>query len=133
MMENFNHKKKTGILHFFAAGGYSAEGLRRVWKESAFRQEIGGGIILAVIYALIGIDAINALIAIIVFVILLAVEAINTAIEEVVDRISPEFSLTAKHAKNLGSFAVSCLICANVFVFVYALHRAGCLPFFLAE
>ncbi|WP_424540689.1 diacylglycerol kinase [Sinorhizobium medicae] len=30
-------------------------------------------------------------------------EAVNTAIEEIIDRISPEVSDTGKHAKDLGS------------------------------
>jgi diacylglycerol kinase (ATP) len=40
------------------------------------------------------------------------VEALNTAIEELVDRVSPEVSRTGKHAKDLGSFAVFCTLAA---------------------
>ena len=40
-------------------------------------------------------------------------EAINTAIEELVDRISPEISTVGRNAKDLGSFAVFCLLLAN--------------------
>jgi diacylglycerol kinase (ATP) len=39
-------------------------------------------------------------------------EALNTAIEELVDRVSPELSQTGKHAKDLGSFAVFCMLVA---------------------
>ena len=42
-----------------------------------------------------------------------ATEALNTAIEEIVDRVSPEISEMGKHSKDLGSFAVFCLITAN--------------------
>jgi diacylglycerol kinase (ATP) len=45
--------------------------------------------------------------------ILFAVEALNTAIEELVDRISPEISTVGRHAKDLGSFAVFCLLAVN--------------------
>ncbi|MNY78719.1 Prokaryotic diacylglycerol kinase [compost metagenome] len=40
-------------------------------------------------------------------------EAVNTAIEELVDRISPEISTVGRNAKDLGSFAVFCLLVAN--------------------
>jgi diacylglycerol kinase (ATP) len=43
----------------------------------------------------------------------IAIEAINTAIEEIVDLVSPEWSLPAKHAKDLGSFAVFVMLCLN--------------------
>jgi diacylglycerol kinase (ATP) len=45
--------------------------------------------------------------------IVLAVEALNTAIEEVVDHISPGWSEVAKHAKDMGSFAVMCALLAT--------------------
>ena len=43
----------------------------------------------------------------------LAVEALNTALEELVDHISPGWSEFAKHAKDLGSFAVMCALVAT--------------------
>jgi len=51
----------------------------------------------------------------------LAVEALNTAIEEIVDHVSPEWSLAAKHAKDMGSFAVMALLFATGLVFAVAL------------
>ena len=53
----------------------------------------------------------------ILFLLMMAFEAINTAIEEIVDRVSPEISEMGKNAKDLGSFACLCLIIANA---VYA-------------
>ncbi len=38
------------------------------------------------------------------------VEALNTALEEVVDHLSPGWSQFAKNAKDLGSLAVACAI-----------------------
>jgi diacylglycerol kinase (ATP) len=40
----------------------------------------------------------------------LAVEALNTAIEVLTDHISPEWSQMAKDAKDLGSLAVGLLL-----------------------
>jgi len=52
------------------------------------------------------------LVSVFLFLGLFAAEALNTAVEEVVDRISPELSMVAKHAKDLGSFAVFCMLVA---------------------
>lgn len=118
------NRKLTGFAHFFAAAGYAAGGFARAWKEAAFRQEIGAGVVLAAIYMAVGVDMSTALAALILFLVLIAFEAINTAIEDIVDRISPEVSLTAKHAKDLGSFAVLCLLVANGGLLARVLYSA---------
>ena len=41
---------------------------------------------------------------------LIAVEALNTALEVLVDHLSPGWSAWAKEAKDLGSLAVACTI-----------------------
>ena len=56
--------------------------------------------------------------------VIFCVEALNTAIEEVVDHVSPEFSLAAKHAKDLGSFAVFCAMLITGGFMLYALISA---------
>ncbi len=63
---------------------------------------------------LLAVDATLAelMIAVILFLTVFAIEALNTAIEEVIDRISPEISSVGKHAKDLGSFAVLCMLTA---------------------
>lgn len=59
--------------------------------------------------------------AAVLFLLLITMEAVNTAIEEIIDRISPEVSDTGKYAKDLGSLAVFCLILANSLLLLYAL------------
>jgi diacylglycerol kinase (ATP) len=109
--------KKQGIAHLFAAGRYSLAGLQRALKESAFRQEIVFLLAALALFGFVGASLAEFLGLVIVFLIMLAVEALNTAIEELVDRVSPEVSTTGKHAKDLGSFAVSCtLLAAGLYV-----------------
>jgi len=62
---------------------------------------------------------------IVLFLVLLGFEALNTAVEVVIDRISPEISDTGKHAKDLGSFAVMALITANFVNLCYALSQCN--------
>ncbi|MGL3608097.1 diacylglycerol kinase [Rhizobium sp. G187] len=114
------YRKLDGFAHLRAAAGYSAGGLSRLWKEAAFRHEILAGISLAAIYGWLHVKPSIALAAVVLFLLLIAAEALNTAIEEIIDRISPEISETGRHAKDLGSLAVFCMIAANAVLLGYA-------------
>nr|WP_306263495.1 diacylglycerol kinase [Pararhizobium sp. IMCC3301] len=108
-----------GAAHVLAAARYSSGGAKRLLGETAFRHEL---ILFAVIvfgFVLSGAAFASYLIAGGLFLLLVAVEALNTAIEIVVDRISPQWSSSARDAKDLGSFAVFCLLAANM---LYALY-----------
>lgn len=114
-------RKETGLRHLIAATRYSMQGLNRLWREAAFRHEVmafGTGLVFL---ALIGAPLAHALIFIVLMLLLFCVEALNTAIEEIVDRVSPEFSSAARNAKDLGSFAVFCLLLANGGFVLYSL------------
>lgn len=117
-------EKKTGLSHLFAATRYSAQGFMRAIGESAFRHELIMGLVLLIAMVMAGCAIAELVMALILFLVLLAIEAVNTAIEEVIDKISPEFSKTAQHAKDLGSFAVFCLIIANLVYAGVAIIRA---------
>src|ERR1700761_6462905 len=104
--------KETGIRHFFAAAGYSWGGFRRLLQEAAFRQELLFFVVAEIILIAAGAKLPEILVSVFLFLGLFAAEALNTAVEEVIDRISPEISIVGKHAKDLGSFAVFCMLVA---------------------
>jgi diacylglycerol kinase (ATP) len=104
--------KLTGISHFFAAASYSLGGFKRLIKEAAFRQELLFAAVALILLLAVGATLVELMIAVMLFLVLFAIEALNTAIEEVIDRISPEISSVGKHAKDLGSFAVLCMLAA---------------------
>lgn len=104
--------KLTGISHFFAAASYSLGGFRRLIKEAAFRQELLFAAVALILLLAVGATLVELMVAVVLFLMVFAVEALNTAIEEVIDRISPEISSVGKHAKDLGSFAVLCMLTA---------------------
>uniref|UniRef100_A0A7C1SWU5 Diacylglycerol kinase n=1 Tax=Agrobacterium albertimagni TaxID=147266 RepID=A0A7C1SWU5_9HYPH len=106
-------RKKTGVAHLFAAAQYSAQGFRRLIQESAFRHELLGFVGGLVVFGLVGASLFEFLGFIVLMMLMFSVEALNTAIEELVDRISPEISTVGRNAKDLGSFAVFCLILAS--------------------
>lgn len=102
--------RKSGVAHFFAAAGYSAGGLRRLAQESAFWQEAALILGLVILLALLGASLPEIVGLLALGLVVVAVEALNTAIEVVVDKLSPEWSAWAKDAKDLGSLAVACAI-----------------------
>jgi diacylglycerol kinase (ATP) len=106
-------EKKTGIAHLFAAGQYSTQGFKRLIQEAAFRHEILAFVAGLVVFGLVGASLLEFLGFVVLMLLMFCVEALNTAIEELVDRISPEISTVGRNAKDLGSFAVFCLIIAN--------------------
>jgi diacylglycerol kinase (ATP) len=108
---------KTGLAHLVAATGYSLAGLRRLSREIAFRQEL---LLVAGLMALcagLGASGPELLGLLALGLLLIAVEALNTALEVIVDHLSPGWSAWAKDAKDLGSLAVACTVGA---VLVYA-------------
>lgn len=102
--------RKTGIAHFFAAAGYSVGGLKRLSQESAFRQEVALIAGLLVVFVVLGASLPKVLGLLAIGLVLIAVEALNTAVEVLVDHLSPGWSQFAKDAKDLGSLAVACTI-----------------------
>jgi len=102
--------RKTGIAHFFAAASYSIGGLKRLARESAFRQEVALIVGLLVAGLIFGATLPEILGMLAIGLLLIAVEALNTAIEVLVDHLSPDWSQFAKDAKDLGSLAVACTI-----------------------
>ena len=116
--------RKHGLAHLFAAARYSAGGLRRLSRESAFRHEVLAFAVLLVAYLAVGVGGAVILAFVILFCLLVAVEALNTAIEALVDRVSPEWSEAARDAKDLGSLAVMCLLVAHGALLVWVLWQA---------
>jgi len=113
----------TGIKHIFAAASYSIGGGKRLWGETAFRHEVLLYVIVLGIFAAIGANMAEFIGASILALLLVAAEALNTAIEAVVDHISPEWNEFARDAKDLGSLAVMCLLIANGLFLAYVLWQ----------
>ncbi|SFB39582.1 diacylglycerol kinase (ATP) [Rhizobium sp. NFR07] len=116
-------EKASGVRRIIAATRYSLQGLMRLWREEAFRHEVIAFALGLVLFLLVGASAMDYFVFLILMLLLFAVEALNTAIEELVDRISPEISTVGRHAKDLGSFAVFCLLSANGLFALYVVIK----------
>jgi len=103
----------TGVAHFFAAGSYSIAGIKRLWAETAFRHEFLAFVAAVGLLVFIGAAVSDYAILLVLFFILVAVEALNTAMEVIVDHLAPNWAEFARDAKDLGSLAVMCILLAS--------------------
>lgn len=106
--------RQTGLRHLFTAAGNAGAGLRRLAAEAAFRQELAGAVLVAAAYAASGVPAAAYGASLVLFLLLIATEALNTAVEMLVDHLSPGWSAFARDTKDLAALAVACLVVANL-------------------
>lgn len=104
---------RGGVLHVIDAAGYSLAGFRRLWAETAARLEFGGAVLVAILFALRGAEPWHWLVAAMLFALVLAFEAVNTALEDLADHLSPDWSRMAKNVKDLGSLGVGLMLMAT--------------------
>jgi diacylglycerol kinase (ATP) len=109
-----------GPRQIWRAFKWSLAGLRAAWRhESSFRLESYLCVILFPIGLWLGQGPIEKSILCGSLVLVLSAELLNSAIEAITDRASPEFHELAGRAKDMGSAAVL-LLMVNV-VFCWAL------------
>ena len=109
-------KQRRGLTRILHATGYSLQGLRAAWHETAFRQEFLLSLILFPIGYWLAQDWVEAALLLGSLVLVLIVELLNTGIESAIDRIGPEWHDLSKRAKDMGSAAVllSLLLCLSL-------------------
>lgn len=100
-------KGKQGLTRLFNALGYSRDGLSAAWKnEAAFREEVLLAAIALPLAVVLGNNGVERALLIGSILLILIVEILNSAVEAVVDKASPEKHELAKRAKDMGSAAV---------------------------
>lgn len=105
-MEN-QFKGKTGIRRIWNALRYSLDGFKAAWRdEAAFFQETLLALVLIPVALALPVDGKAKALLIASVLLVLIVELLNSAVEAVVDRISPEKHALSKRAKDMGSAAV---------------------------
>lgn len=112
-------KGKQGLTRLINALGYSRDGLAAAWKnEAAFREEVLLAAIAIPLAIVLGKTGIERALLIGAILLILIVEILNSGLEAVVDKASPEKHELAKRAKDMGSAAVllSLLLCGGTWV-----------------
>ena len=109
-------KSRKGLNRILHAGGYSIQGLRAGWHETAFRQEAILAMVLLPLAFWLGQNWVETSLLAGTVLIVMIVELLNTCVESAIDRIGPEWHDLSKRAKDMGSAAVllSLLLCAGV-------------------
>lgn len=108
------------IKRILNASKYSVQGLRAAWnEEKAFRDDL---VVCAICLGLTFSFANSyeqVFISILSLVLLLVTELLNTGIESLADKVSPEFCEFCKVAKDVGSAAVMLVL---VYIFFFHLY-----------
>jgi diacylglycerol kinase (ATP) len=96
-----------GLVRLWLALLNSVRGIANCYRsEAAFRQEIWGLVIVVPLAIRLGDSAVERVLLLGSYLMLLIVELLNTGIEVVVDRIGLERHALSGFAKDLGSAAV---------------------------
>jgi diacylglycerol kinase (ATP) len=124
---------KTGLVRLFDAFGYSMKGFQAAWQnEAAFRQEALLAIVLLPASFFLARTALELALLIGGVMLVLVTELLNSAVEAIVDKTTPEIHELAGRAKDMGSAAVLCALvaCGAIWLFI-ALDRfvPGWFPF----
>ncbi|MFI4969236.1 MAG: diacylglycerol kinase [Lysobacterales bacterium] len=100
-----------GPRQIWRALNWSIKGLRAAWRhEASFRLESWLCIVLFPLGLWLGNGAIEKELLCGSLLLVLSAELLNSAVEAVVDKVSPEFDELAGRAKDMGSAAVLLLM-----------------------
>jgi diacylglycerol kinase (ATP) len=100
-----------GPRQIYKALIWSLQGLRATWTfEASFRLEVYLSIVLFPLGLWLGRGAVEKALLAGCLILVLAAEILNSAIEAVVDKTTPEFHELAGRAKDMGSAAVFLLM-----------------------
>lgn len=126
MSEYKEFKGKQGLVRLFNALGYSRDGLCAAWKnEAAFREETLLAIVAIPLAIFLGETGVDRALMIGSILLILIVEILNSGLEAVVDKASPEKHELAKRAKDMGSAAVLLSLVNAAVVWACVLWPAG--------
>lgn len=97
----------SGIARIIAATGNSVRGIRDAWRyESAFRQDSALSALLLLLSFWLAQNIVEWLLLILPLFLLLIAEILNSAIENIVDRVGEERHILSGRAKDMASAAV---------------------------
>ena len=116
-------KSRTGLARVWHAAGYSLEGLRAGWDETAFRQEALAALVLVPLAVWLGRNWVETTLLAGSVLIVMIVELLNTGIETAIDRIGPEWHDLSKRAKDMGSAAVLLALLLSAGIWATALYQ----------
>jgi len=116
---------RKGVARIRAAFFYSLAGLSHAaLKEDAFRQELLLYLLLLIGVFWLPVPLFWKVLLVAADTVVLIVELLNSAIEAVVDLVSPEYNAFAGQAKDMGSAAVLLALLMAAGLWIAALYVA---------
>lgn len=96
-----------GLGRVWRALGYSRKGLASAWRdEAAFRQELALFVVLAPLTLWLRLPTLDTVVLLSLMGLVLTIELLNSGLEALVDKTTPELHRLAGKAKDCGSAAV---------------------------
>jgi diacylglycerol kinase (ATP) len=106
--------------HLFKALDYALQGLRRAWREEwAFRHEV---VVLGVLFLLLLVTEKSPALMLLTlggWLFVMAIELLNSAVENAFDLISKEPNERIKAGKDMASAAIFLAIVVNVLIWIF--------------
>ena len=111
-----NNKPK---YHLFKNTQYAIDGLKHAFKtESSFKLELLASFVVLPLIFFIDVELSYKLVLFISFMLIMIVELLNSAVENVVDLVTKEIHPLAKSAKDIGATAVMFSIFTHIVCWV---------------
>ncbi len=111
MPDDNSYSNGAGVMRAMKAFNCSRQGLRAAFKyESAFRQELGLACFFVPYGLWLGDGVTQKMFLMLLVVLVLVAELLNSAVEAVVDRVGLEHHDLSGRAKDFGSAAVMCCL-----------------------
>lgn len=116
-----NNKPK---YHLFKNTKYAIDGFKHAFKtESSFKLELIASLFIFSAIYFIEIDLVYKLVLVTTAFLVLIVELLNSAIENVVDLVTTDIHPLAKSAKDIGATAVMFSIGLHLFCWIIILYK----------
>lgn len=102
----------------------SFDGLKHaIRNETAFQQELIVLIVMTIVATFSPFTLALKVAIVISHLFILVVELLNSAIEAIVDKVSPEYHILAKQSKDMASAAVLVSFLISIIIWVYAIYQ----------
>lgn len=97
---------KPFVVRLTRAFGYAARGVARCSRDRMFRCQLVAGVVALALGAFVRLSRVEWAILALTIGVVLALEAMNSAVEYVVDLVSPDYNELAGRAKDAAAGAV---------------------------
>ncbi len=116
------YQETMDIRKFIKSFGYAIQGIVTAMSEQNFRFHVLSAVIVMIAGLLTGLSIMEWIIIVLVITLVMGAEMFNTAIERVVDLVSPDYHPLAKQAKDIAAAAVlvfaACSVIIGILIFL---------------